>query len=544
MPGPPLRDLSPFRLIVGSEDLSFLLADSFTFSSRDPGGFESASFSVPKDLPQTLRGTYVRLDSGLHVAWEGRVKQIQRSLGSHTQIQCEGDGALLADDEASMVFIDRDLTRWAPWSVTRQAALATAGYNIGQFNFQVGADTANLLPAQVVSAAGQLIGSTVIGEAWYDAGPLNLIARVRINSGAAIAYTFPDTNNVLRLFASSDDKASTTDNDSNIAGATPSRDWTLPTKRRYTVIQHTYAPPGGAAALNAGTTYGYSLSNLSVIGSHGLTLRGAAPNDGFYPSDIAGWIISQAPGLQQGVIVATDQTAFILPHSVYYTPISLDSMMSDMSVAAGWHWGVWESLAPLTGNPAPRCDFRPRPALGRFTAFCLRRDTALCDVREDLSEQYNACVVNYTDPAGVQQAVSVTVDNPILDQAGISSRTLILSAGTMTSATAALYGAEALALTYATARVAGSVQIDQAIDGPNGPGPAWLLKPGIDRLRIGDLPSFDAWGAYNDLPLQRMEFSGSSSGLSVSLEVGQGASLVETLNARLASATFLAGQGG
>ena len=280
-----------------------------------------------------------------------------------------------------------------------------------------------------------------------------------------------------------------------------------------------------------------------MYGNHGLTPRGPSPT-GFYPSDIASWVIAQVPGLQLGVTQPTDETGFIMPHSVYYTPVGLDTIMGDQATAAGWHWGVWESLSPLTGNPLPRCDFRPRPALGQFSAFCLRRDTTLCDVREDLSEQYNRCVVSYTDVSGVQGAVTVTADNPILDQAGIQSRTMILSGGVMTPATASLYGQEALALTYATARVAGSIQVDQAIDGPSGPQAAWLLKPGIDRIRVGDLPSFDAWGAYNDLPISRMEFSGSSSGLSTSLEVGLGASLVETLNARVAAATFLAGQGG
>jgi hypothetical protein len=263
-----------------------------------------------------------------------------------------------------------------------------------------------------------------------------------------------------------------------------------------------------------------------------------------YPSDIVGWVVSQIPGLQDGVIPLTDASNYIIPHSVYYTPTGLDQILSDMASAAGWHWGVWPSLSALTGNPTPRLDFRPRPALGTFTGFCRRRDCTNCDIREDLSQQFNKAVITYSNVDGTNGAVTVTADNPILDQAGITSRTLTLNGGTMTPATAAQFGAMALAYTYSEARVAGSVQIEQAIGGPAGPLAPWMLKPGIDRLRIGDLPSFDAWGAYSDVPLTRMEFSGSSSGFSTSLEVGLGASMVETLNARLAAATALSGVGG
>src|SRR5689334_18404683 len=107
MPGVSTREQFPFRLIIGNEDLTYILDNGFTFSNVDPGGFEAASFSVPRDLPQTIRGQYVRLDCGLQVAWEGRVSQIQRSMGARTQIMCEGYGALLKDNASSMVFIDR-----------------------------------------------------------------------------------------------------------------------------------------------------------------------------------------------------------------------------------------------------------------------------------------------------------------------------------------------------------------------------------------------------------------------------------------------------
>jgi hypothetical protein len=60
-----LKNQWPLRLIIRSEDCTFLLDNGGTFSNADPGGFEAASFSIPKDMPQTLRGMPVRLDSGV-----------------------------------------------------------------------------------------------------------------------------------------------------------------------------------------------------------------------------------------------------------------------------------------------------------------------------------------------------------------------------------------------------------------------------------------------------------------------------------------------
>lgn len=535
-----LKQQFPFRLMIGNEDATFLLDDAFTFSSVDPGGFEAASFSIPKDMPQTLRGTPVRLDCGLKVAWEGRVAQIQRSLGHRTQINCEGYGALLKDNAMSMVFVDRDITRFQAPSLTRQIALGVANFQLG--SSQVAADPTSNTPAfaQTITDSWATPNKPVC-ESLYDAGPGNLIAKVYYDHLLSASVNVADVNWQGFVLLYSDANGSSAQSSANLDIVSETSAYFAPsTAWRFAVLQHFY---NATASGTAGDSFSAYWKKLAVYGNHGLTGRGTDPV-GFYPSDIAGYVIGHAPGLRVGNTQATDVTGYIVPHSVYYTPVTSDQVMNDMAKAGGWHWGVWESLSPLTGDPTPRCDFMPRPTLGQFSAFCLRRDTEQCDIREDLSQQYNQAVVTFTQVDGTDGAVTVTMDNPILDQAGIPVRTVILNGGTMTPATAAVFGAETLALLYAQGRVAGSVQIDTAITGGGGLMPGWLLKPGIDRLRIGDLPSFDAFGAYNDVPLSRMEFSGSSAGFLTSLEVGSGGNLVETLQARLAASTALAAQGG
>lgn len=532
-----LKQLSPLRVLIGSDDVTqYVDAEGFTFSNVDPGGFEACSFQFPRDLPQTLRGQPIRVDSGLRVAWEGRVSQIQRSLGHRTTVTGEGYGALFKDNAGSMVFADRDLTRWQAPSYSEQ--LNIVGGNLSLGTSQVAADPTNNLPALIQEIDDSWVAPYApLCEVMYDSGPLNLIAKVYYNlkaSGPVLATT--DT-----VTLSSDDVGTVQEISANLYTVTGSNGYFAPaTPHRYAFLDKgAAAGPGGAQ----GARYLTAWRNMAVYGNHGLTGRGSDPV-GFYPSDIFGWALSQVPGLQAGVIIATDASGYIVPHYVQYTPVGLDQIVGDMAVAQGWHWGVWESLSPLTGNALPRADFRPYPQPGAFTAFCRRSDCDQLDIREDLSQQYNQAEVNFTTVAGTNGSVTVTLDNPILDQAGIASRTVIFSGGTMTPASAAVFGLEALAILNAQQRVAGTADIISAIDAPPGPSPAWLLKSGIDRLRIGDLPSTDAFGSMNDVPISRVECSVSTGGMMTSVEFGSGANLVETLQARLSAATVLAGQGG
>jgi hypothetical protein len=212
-------------------------------------------------------------------------------------------------------------------------------------------------------------------------------------------------------------------------------------ERVFAALQLYYGAAGGADV-----EYDLYFEDLAVYGNHGLTIQGGAPN-GFYPSQIATWALQQAQGLQPGIIPETDATGYVIPHSVYYTPVNLNQIVDDMATAAGWHWGIWESLSPLTGPTTPRLDFRPRPQQGSYTASCVRGDCETCDIREALSGMYNKAIITYTNVDGNDRAVTVTADNPVLDIADIN-RTVVLNGGTMTSASAEVFGAMALDLLY------------------------------------------------------------------------------------------------
>lgn len=528
-----IRDQYPLRLLIGNQDCTQLLDEGATFSNVDPGGFEAASFPIPKDMPQTIVGQKVRLDCGMKVAWEGRVGQIQRSLGNRTLVTCQGYGALLKDIALREIFVAQDLTEWQAPSVERQIALVADGDSpVGP---SVAVEPGSGSPALVESVTGPWeTNAKPIIEAWFDTRGIPLGSLYYAWAKGANVNA-PDTNWLWEAFLSTDSLASALDASGNLRAAGPGTGTLTASlaNRVFALVQANY----NAAAGGENTLYAIYWTALALYGRHGLTKRGTEPG-GFYPSDIVGWVLGQVPGLQRGVI--GEANGYIIPHSLYLAAVAAEQMVKDMGIYAGWHWGVWESLAYLTGNPTPRLDFRPYPEAGEWLASCERANCDTLDLNEDLSKLYDIAEVTYTDVTGIERTVTVEADNPLLDEAGIK-RTLVLNGGTMTQGSAETFGQIALALEALQSRVAGQATITQVIEGRNGAMPAWMLKAGLDRLRITDLPGGTAFGTTNDIPVTRVETSIGSSGITTLVELGTGANLIETVQARLADTLITAG---
>ena len=531
-----LREQFPIRLFIGGEDMSFLLDSQFSFSNVDPGGFESASFQIARDLPQIVRGMPIRIDTGLKVAWEGRVKEIQRSLGNRTQITGEGNAAILKDQQAAEIFVDRDLTRWTSTTLQQQIERVKGGYSPSGPEVATNEEGT---PALVEQTTGPWVaGGLPMIEGVYDAQGIPIgsihyeyLRGKNLGTGATNwSWDVILANNALQ---EGTDVAGFTEPSSGNGTLTATA-----ATRVYAILQLLYSAAGGAS----NTPYAMYWQNLAVYGRHGLTKRGTEPG-GFYPQDIAGWVEQKVAAVQAGTI--TGPTSYIVPHYVQLAPVTMDTFLNDMAIQGACTWGVWEAPAPLTGaNPLPRLDFHPRPELGEWTAYCKRQDCDTLDLREDLSGLYNRAVVTYSRVDGTQGTAEATFQNPLLEEVGLE-RTIILNGGTMTPAAAETFGRQALELLYTQARVVGTATLTTSIDGPSGPTAPWLLKAGVDRLRIGDMPSVDAFGIYNDLPISRVTCDGSESGFTTTIEFGAGgASLQETLQARLATAATLAAVGG
>lgn len=520
-----IRGQFPFHLIIGNEDLTYLLSENYTFSNVDPGGFEMASFTFPKDCPEILRNMTVRLDCGTQCAWEGRVKEVDRSLGDKTLIQCEGYAAVLKAEVMREIYVDRDLTKWQGPSVAEQISLVTESYSPTgpQTTFNLSGSPAILLEA--------------IGN--WEASSRPQCKAIYYSTGVEISYIYylwERGNNVNFEDANWQWNVDHQISPINLRAAGPKEEYRVLEFEEQHVGLHLFYSAGPAGGAN--TKYQLFWYNVAVYGKHGLTRRGGNPG-GFYTSDIVRHALSKQSAITAGII--PELTQYIVPHAVYTEPTAIEKVISDMAVLAGVHWGVWDALNLLTSSGAPRLDFRPYPVLGEATAWIRRNECENVDIREDLENLYDKAYVTYTEAAGLEGSVEVSLDNPQLDRIKLH-QTISLNMGVATKATAEAYGLIILKLLQDVGRVTGTATIAEPCHTipTGGPQPAWMLRAGIDRLRIPDLPSADVWGEYNDMPISRVECSVTEEGILTTVSFGRGPNLVEELTARIERATVVA----
>lgn len=527
-------DRFPLRVTVGGRDLTRLVDDGLTFANADPGGYETATIPIPGDLPEVLVGQDVRIECGLATVWEGRVSEVQRSLGVRTNIACEGHGAELKEVAVPMIFVDRDMSAWQPSSVQRKINLVSVGQT--PIDASTAPDATSGAPSLILGIQGDW-ATPPHAEAWYDAqgqriGSLYYAWKINPNVGAG------DPNWSWITALSSDDIVSFNDSSGELRAAGPGTG-TLTADpsvrfssaaRHFAFVRFQY---GAGPAGGAGTEYDLFFTCLAIFGDHGLTKRGSASAtnaQGFFAGDIATFVEQQSTTIARGIII--DQTGYVIPHLSYPLPVPLEQMLADSAKFIGCHWGVWESLN-VVGDTRPRLDFRPYPTAP--TAWCSRRDCSSVDLDEQLARLYDKVIVTYTDPQGRGRYTTAQFLNPLLVAAGYrSGRAIVIDGGVLTAARASDFGYLMLNLLLLQARVAGQATLNGLVRVPSGQVPAFFLKSGLDRLRITDIPTLDAFGSYTDVPIRRVETTVSGEGFSTAVEFGTGADLIETVQARLA----------
>lgn len=521
----------PLSLFVGDRDLT-PVAEGLTFSTVDPGGYETLSFNVPSlDYLPTI-GDRVRLFEGLEPCWEGRVEEAAQDYAGPRatgRVSCVGAGAALKDAEYSMIYVDRDLSRWGDISVQRRIDLLT-----GSQAPKVQRDEASGAPSVVTGIHGAWTNANrPISEAVYDAGPRNRIGRFYYAWRRGGYIDHGDANWTWRVGTADGDDFSGATVGSNLRAAGPgSGTFTPTTPQRYAFLQLFYAAVSGGGD-NA--DYIIIWSDLAVFGDHGLTARGTAPNQGFYTSDIVRHALDQATGIDPGVI--EDDTGLIITQAAYYDPVTPERVIDDMARRSGFHWGVW-SAPGMDGNP--RLHFTAPPE--QATAIITRADADSFQPSQRLSGLYDTVNVRYQDAANGPGIVTVTRPNPFLPEQ-LAGRQRTVDFGIGSEAAAQVYGETLLALWEQQARAAGPLTLPGNIQLPGGgTKPAHLLKAGIDRLQITDLPNAGPWTEtdtrrFDTFRIRRTESRVERGGRVVtSVELDAGADLVEVLNARLQDA--------
>lgn len=376
------------------------------FSTTVPGGFEHCDMTLTRD-PQLGYPDLDELETldvrgaGGRVAWEGRLESTPRVSGDHMQISPGAVGwqsHLTDDGSASMIYIDRSLSRWSAMSLTRQIALANLGDNISQFNFAAQQDPTSGAPGIFMSTEGPMIGFPT-AEIAYDAGQGNKIAIFRVFAVTTLGFGWPDANNRNFFYAMDNlDGGGSVQLVAFNPNAPTSGSWTLANAKRVLDIQHQY---NSASAGAAGTTYGLAYKLPSVIGDHGLALQGATTDvDGFLASDIVRHAIAKwAPRLATmfaGVSTITP-SSFTIQHLVFLGPTNAAEILKQASRFDLQDWAVWEG---------PTFWWYPRNSVPPGKQWRARvGPSQLNQAGPQVDRIWNGVIVQYADVAGVTRTV-------------------------------------------------------------------------------------------------------------------------------------------
>jgi hypothetical protein len=289
------------------------IPNDLTLSTSIPGGYSTASCSLLRRIDvdyadQALFDDVRVYGPGNQTAWEGRLTQFPRSHGDGFSITpgAVGWAAHLKDDPSFReVYISRDLGEFREPLLVRRQAIATGGWSLGSFSV-----AASSTPALVMNLRGPWAATTADVEAYFDP-PVNLtIARVAF-SWATNAYVGALTTFNLIAHSTNDEVTFPEASADQLAGATSGTlDYSPATPRQEMLLQFTHT---GTSASD-GTDYEVHLTNVRVFGSHGLTVQGTAPDQGFYASDVIANIVSRAAPMLTTNIEAT---SFVIPHLVF-----------------------------------------------------------------------------------------------------------------------------------------------------------------------------------------------------------------------------------
>lgn len=517
-------------LSVGGEATT---AEDFEFSNVDPGGLESCTFDLPGGrIPQP--GDPVRVTDGGTTVWEGNVeapgeRQVEgRSSGSG---QAVGPSALLDDQPLSMLWVSRSLAGFHEASVQRRLSLAGT-YIFGADNsVEVLRDDLTGHPALVLKYTQIEVsaGRIPICETWFDAGPGNAIAQVKATYRTLENGAIGGLNaawNITCLLANQDDaNGANTGVTLNTAGGTLNLTTTA-TERRYLLFFFFF--PNVIARTTGG--WQVMIEDLRIYGTHGVPVNtDAQGTEGLLAGDIAREVLkrSGAP-IRAGTI---ETTSPVINHLVMKDPVNPSAHLNALSTLAACHWGVWPGTML---DDQPVMDFTRRPE--QPTVVVRRAECDDLEIEERVSSMFDSLEVRFEDPSSGPGLVTVTKTHPRMP-AGRSHRKTV-NIGTATLASATVTAQFLLGLDQAQSRGSGPVKLPGMVSTANGGRrPAHMLQAGRDRLKVLDMrfggPLLEA-GGPDTFRIRRVNVSVKAGVPSTTVEIDQGADLVETLNARLA----------
>lgn len=497
--GPPLElsvnatDAAGVVSRFGSEDDDpSTIVQGINFSTQRMSGFTTASFNLSRRIDRDNTDLHLLDDTQIigadgTVAWEGRVQATPRSFdsGGHSlSVQMTGHIARLADRKMTMIFVDRDLTAFTGEpSTARRAALLAGGFH-PQSSTSVIPDTSGTPGVvqqtdRVANAAAAPTGPVQVVEAWYDAGPNNVIGAVYMNltsynngTGLLIAPWV-----VQRVLSTDDIGTSFYEALGTLGGSYSGYYNATGTDRRFIYMNFYY----NAAATSDGQ-FSATWRTPAVYGNHGLTLVGDTDPKGVLASDVIRWLANRyAPQLNTTGIQAT---ATPIGHLAYKDPITPYDVCLRVNAQHLWNLACWEDKR-LTFAPIDLTDWDWEVRHDEMgTTVGLQGDST-----DDLA---NGIVVSFTNvatgrvevltPDNYSQLRDLAIDNPA-NLHGIQRWTDYDLTFPATREDALAIGQAALA-EFNQPKSPGSFDVTGHIRDRQGNWqPAWLVRAG-DRVRL------------------------------------------------------------
>lgn len=499
-----------------------------TCSNIRRGGFEACNFQAPvvKMIPR--KGDDITVWDGLSVVWQGFVDEVGVYHDNGTRgvnVSAVGYGAKLKDNPMSMIFIDRDLSRWTVPSAVRRVAVSSYIPNNAP-EMTTSPTTAEPLLRFFIDGP---ITTQAQCEGMYDAGVGNEIGSVIFTTSTALVGS---SGWLTQMFSSVNGETSLTAVSSDTdAAASSIAEYAVTDGHRF--LHYIFRFVGATAT---DTNRWWYLKNLAVVGDHGLTVRGdTLVTAGYRCVDIIDYVLTQT-GLDFSVTIEPNST--YISHLVYYSPVEPEQIVDEMAKYLGWHYGTWES-----GCVSDKPSFEVYAPPTDVTCSVNYNDCGSVDINDKLTQLHNRIIATGNDAAGTELISTVDIVHKGIQDG--STRTLSVNVGLVSSQSELdAQAAFLLALDQDNTRAAGSVGVlPPLLDDAR---PSHLLRAGKDRITIRGLPGVGkVLGDYStrsdSFQISRVSISEAADGsVQTNIEVDTGADLTETLTARLTQADAIA----
>lgn len=508
------------------------VADSISYSNVDPGGFETASFTIQSPVFQISKGAEVTITEGTSFAWHGRVEEPGKIISEGQlsyQINAVGYGSELKTRTMTMIYVDRLLSNFRACSTIRRYTIQNGGAFV-VIDGSVESNVASGLPSVHMIITDSWTTPLPLCQMYYLAGAGNFIGAFYADYSISDSVSPADTHWNIGVNFQTDDAGGIAATNVVTVAATGSVNFLTPNPACGVMgFDFYYAVAGGAQ----GQHYDAWFTNIAVFGTHGLTVRTApqtiigVTTRGLYLSDILADVLKRS---KLGFNTNIQPNQFVVTQSAYRDRTSFEQIVIDLHSLVGWHWGVWEPSTILDHVPCFWSVSPPAVANARVRL----EDCDEVDVTESYSSSHDSVVVRYSDAQGEPGFVTLSRSSPQLNQWDHHELSIDMGVATPDSATA--FASYVLSLDQSSTRGSGSCQLPIVLSDGR---PAHLLKAGRDKIQITDLSSSgsklaEAPSSVDVYRISRVEVTVTNGVPRTKIEFDQGADLIEVLQARLA----------